>query len=39
MRFLNANYIIGIGIVGLALTLSLETQAQSMDEAAATGFI
>lgn len=36
MRFLNANYIIGIGIVGLALTLSLETQAQSMDEAAAS---
>jgi len=36
MRFLNANYIIGVGIVGLALTLSLETQAQSMDEAAAS---
>ena len=36
MRFLNANYIIGIGIIGLALTLSLETQAQSMDEAAAS---
>ena len=36
MKFLNANYLTGIGIVGLALTLSLETQAQSMDEAAAS---
>jgi hypothetical protein len=36
MRFLNANYLIGIGIASLALTLSLETQAQSMDDAAAS---
>jgi PRC-barrel domain len=36
MRFLNANYLIGIGIATLALTLSLETHAQSMDEAAAS---
>ena len=36
MKFLNTNYLTGIGIVGLALTLSLETQAQSMDEAAAS---
>ena len=36
MRFLNTNYLIGIGITTLALTLSLETHAQSMDEAAAS---
>jgi PRC-barrel domain len=36
MRFLNADYLLGIGIVGLALTLSLQTQAQTKDEAAAS---
>lgn len=36
MRFININCLMGIGIIGLALTVSLETQAQSMDEAAAS---
>lgn len=36
MRFININCLMGLGIIGLALTVSLETQAQSMDEAAAS---
>ncbi len=36
MRFLDAKYLIGVGLLGLALSLSLETQAQSIGEAAAS---
>ena len=34
MRFLNANYLRGVGIFGIVLTVSLQAQAQSNDEAA-----
>jgi hypothetical protein len=36
MRFLDAKYLVGIAILGLALSLSLETRAQSIGEAAAS---
>ena len=36
MRFLDAKYFIGVAILGLALSLSLEAQAQSIGEAAAS---